>query len=105
MAQAAKILGFKTIIAINRIENKLRLAEELGATHLINNEKCPSGLPRAVRDARLGSGSSITIDTTGVLPIIQQALDMTSVLGKMVLLGMSRASVEIDITKLSWYVC
>ncbi|KAH7153661.1 hypothetical protein EDB81DRAFT_932349 [Dactylonectria macrodidyma] len=96
---AAKILGCKTIIAIDRVEDKLRLAKELGATRLINSEKCPGGFPQAVRDATYGSGSSITIDTTGVLPVIQQALDMTSVLGKMILLGMSKASIEIDITK------
>ncbi|KAM5354700.1 hypothetical protein ACJ41O_001347 [Fusarium nematophilum] len=96
---AAKIVGCNIIIAIDRVDEKLQLAEELGATHLINNEKCPGGFQQAVRDATLESGSSITIDTTGVLAVIQQALDMTSVLGKMVLLGMSRASIEIDITE------
>ncbi|KAJ4253836.1 hypothetical protein NW762_010231 [Fusarium torreyae] len=96
---AAKIIGCKQIIAIDRVEEKLRLAKELGATVAINNEKCPEGFPEAVREATNGAGSSITIDTTGVLPVIQQALDMTSVLGKMVLLGMSGASVEVDITK------
>ncbi|KAM0428126.1 hypothetical protein ACHAPT_007026 [Fusarium lateritium] len=96
---AAKLIGCKSIIAIDRVEDKLRLAKKLGATILINNETCPVSLPQAVRDATEGAGSSITIDTTGALPVIQQALDMTSVLGKMVLLGMSRESVEVDITK------
>ncbi|KAH6972075.1 hypothetical protein BKA56DRAFT_646192 [Ilyonectria sp. MPI-CAGE-AT-0026] len=96
---AANIIGCKTIIAIDRVENKLRIAKELGATHLINNEKHPGEFPQAVLDATDGSGSSITIDTTGVLPVIQQALDMTSVLGKMILLGMSTAPLEINMTK------
>ncbi|KAJ4029623.1 hypothetical protein NW761_013772 [Fusarium oxysporum] len=95
----AKIIGCKQIIAIDRVEEKLRLAKELGATVLINNEICPAGFSEAVRTATNGAGSSITIDTTGALPVIQQALDMTSVLGKMVLLGMSGASIEVDITK------
>lgn len=98
-AQAAKIIGCKQIIAIDRVEEKLRRAKELGATVLINNEKYPAGLSEAVRTTTNGAGSSITIDTTGALPVIQQALDMTSVLGKMVLLGMSGASIEVDITK------
>ncbi|RMJ04700.1 hypothetical protein CDV36_014630 [Fusarium kuroshium] len=96
---AAKMIGCKSIIAIDRVDEKLRLAKELGASVLINNEKCPDGFPQATRDATNGAGSSITIDTTGVLPVIQQALDMTSILGKMVLLGMSGASLEVDITK------
>ncbi|KAK7223391.1 hypothetical protein V2G26_011394 [Clonostachys chloroleuca] len=96
---AAKIIGCKQIIAIDRVEEKLRRAKELGATVLINNEKYPAGLSEAVRTTTNGAGSSITIDTTGALPVIQQALDMTSVLGKMVLLGMSGASIEVDITK------
>ncbi|RSL40495.1 hypothetical protein CEP54_016104 [Fusarium duplospermum] len=96
---AAKMIGCKSIIAIDRVDEKLRLAKELGATVMINNEKCPGGFSQATRDATNGAGSSITIDTTGVLPVIQQALDMTSILGKMVLLGISGASLEVDITK------
>lgn len=93
------MIGCKSIIAIDRVDEKLRIAKELGATVLINNEKCPDGFPQATRDATNGAGSSITIDTTGVLPVIQEALNMTSILGKMVLLGMSGASLEVDITK------
>lgn len=52
-----------------------------------------------MRLATDGIGPSLTIDTTGALPIITEALEMTSVLGRMILLGMSKNSLEIDMTK------
>jgi Zn-dependent alcohol dehydrogenase len=53
----------------------------------------------AVRNATDGLGSSLTIDTTGNISLIQSALDMTAILGRVILLGMSRQSMNIDITK------
>ena len=66
---------------------------------MLNNEKVSGSLSQAIRDATNGIGASIVIDTTGVVSVIRDALEMTAVRGKMVLLGMSTESVDINITK------
>ncbi|KAJ5419002.1 uncharacterized protein N7487_002552 [Penicillium crustosum] len=96
---AAKIIGCRRIIAVDRIPDRLSLATELGATHVIHTGELTTSLTDAVKLATEGLGSSLTIDTTGVLSIIRESLDMTSVLGRMVLLGMAKDSLEIDMTK------
>ncbi|KAF9887945.1 hypothetical protein FE257_009467 [Aspergillus nanangensis] len=97
---AARIIGCKHIVAVDRIHDRLALAKELGATDVIHTGKLDTAsLAEAVRNATDGLGSSLTIDTTGVLSIIREALEMTSILGRMVLLGMSKESIDIDMTK------
>lgn len=66
---------------------------------MIHTGELTTSLTDAVKLATEGLGSSLTIDTTGVLSIIRESLDMTSVLGRMVLLGMAKDSLEIDMTK------
>lgn len=66
---------------------------------MIHTGELTTSLTDAVKLATEGLGSSLTIDTTGVLSIIRESLEMTSVLGRMVLLGMAKDSLEIDMTK------
>ena len=66
---------------------------------MIDTRALTASLADAVRDVTDGFGSSLTVDTTGVLSIIRQALDMTSIRGRMILLGMSKDSLDVDITK------
>ncbi|KAJ5365691.1 hypothetical protein N7517_008577 [Penicillium concentricum] len=96
---AAKIIGCKKIIAIDRISDRLSLARDLGATHVIDSSALVGNLEDAVRSITDDLGSSLTIDTTGNLSVIQSALNMTSIMGRMILLGMSRESLNIDLTK------
>lgn len=39
----ARICGCRTIVSIDRVESRLQLAKELGATHTVNTEKLPEG--------------------------------------------------------------
>ncbi|OJJ07161.1 hypothetical protein ASPVEDRAFT_876829 [Aspergillus versicolor CBS 583.65] len=96
---AAKIIGCRRIIAVDRIPERLVLATELGATHTIHTGELTTSLANAVRLATDGIGSSLTIETTGALPIIQEALDMTSILGRVVPVGMSKEPLQTDMTK------
>lgn len=66
---------------------------------MIHTGELTTSLTDAVKLATEGLGSSLTIDTTGVLSIIRESLEMTSVLGRMVLLGMAKDSLKIDMTK------
>lgn len=66
---------------------------------MIHTGELTTSLTDAVRLATEGLGSSLMIDTTGVPSIIRESLEMTSVLGRMALLGMAKDLLEIDMTK------
>lgn len=84
---------------IDKIPDRLTLAKDLGATHVIDSSALVGRLEDAVRHVTDGLGSSLTIDTTGNVSILHAALDMTGIRGRVIVLGMSRESIEIDITK------
>ncbi|KAL2848583.1 chaperonin 10-like protein [Aspergillus pseudoustus] len=79
----AKIQGCKTIIALDRFPSRLRLAEDLGATHTINTAVPDFEFQKAVRDISV-NGASIILDTTGVGKLIEEAFRSLAPLGKLV---------------------
>lgn len=89
MLQAAKHRGCQTIIGIDRVDARLQLARELGATHTINTAVVKDDLEKAVRDMTDQSGSTVTVDATGVVPLIQAGIEFTANQGKMILLGVA----------------
>lgn len=68
---AAKIIGCSTIIAVDIHDNRLELAKELGATHVINGSKTDT-----LEEVRkiTGGGTHYAMDSTGVPAVIKQAL-------------------------------
>lgn len=67
----------------------MQLAKELGATHTINTSEVKDDLEKAVRDITDQSGSTVTVDATGVVPLIQAGIEFTANQGKMILLGVA----------------
>ncbi|KAJ0423051.1 chaperonin 10-like protein [Aspergillus carlsbadensis] len=84
---AAKLRGCQTIIGIDRVAARIELAKSLGATHGVDTSSV-TDLPAAVRKIT-GSGTTITIDATGVVPLIHQGLEFTANQGKMILVGVA----------------
>ncbi|WKA57058.1 NAD(P)-dependent alcohol dehydrogenase [Planococcus shenhongbingii] len=79
---AAKIAGCKHIIAIDLHENRLELAEELGATATIKSGK---GVDVAEKIKEItGTGVQSVLDTTGVDVVIEQAILSLDTFGKIV---------------------
>lgn len=79
------MLGCKTIIAVDIVQSRLDLAKELGATHAINPKTLGEGkLVEHVRAQADGLGPTVSIDTTGVLPLIAEATEFTRNMGKMI---------------------
>jgi Zn-dependent alcohol dehydrogenase len=85
----AKIVGCKTIIGIDKVQSRLDLAKELGATHVINTAGMSdlSKLVEEVQKVTDGLGSSLTVDTTGFLPIMEKGIEFTAVKGRYVQVG------------------
>jgi aryl-alcohol dehydrogenase len=75
---AAKLVGAGKIIAIDLRDERLNLALELGATHTINSGK--ESVPKAIK-AITGSGVDFTLETTALMPVLRQAIDVLALRG------------------------
>lgn len=80
---AAKSAGASRVIAVDRHDNRLALAEELGATAVKAADDIVDDL-LAVTD---GSGLDYALDTTGVPRVVTDAIAATRQLGKIGLVG------------------
>lgn len=85
----AKIAGCKQIIGIDRHESRLQLAKELGATHVVRVDPSMAlqDVTAAVMAITGGLGTNITLDTTGVPPLIAEGVKMTGFKGKILQVG------------------
>ncbi len=75
---AAKLVGAGKIIAIDLRDDRLKLATELGATHTINPEN--QSIPDAIKKIT-GGGVDFTLETTALMPILRQAIDVLALRG------------------------
>jgi aryl-alcohol dehydrogenase len=93
---AARVAGATTIIAVDLVESRLTLAKELGATHVINS-KTEDAVKR-IKEIT-GNGVDFALDSTGVTPVIRQAVLSLRPRGTCGVVGASKpgANVEIDI--------
>jgi aryl-alcohol dehydrogenase len=75
---AAKLVGAGKIIAIDLRDDRLKLALELGATHAVNPSK--ESIPNTIK-AITGNGVDFTLETTALMPILRQAIDVLALRG------------------------
>lgn len=95
---AAKIAGCSQLIVVDKVQSRLDLAEELGATHVVN-----AGTTDAVAAIRelTGGGADYSVEATGVPAVMQQAISAVGIGGNVVLVGVagSQASITISPTE------
>ena len=96
---AAKMRNCKTIIGIDRVETRLTMAKSLGATHVINTSELASSeeVIEKVFAMTDGQGSMITIDTTGHVPLISQAVQFTGNRGRIYQIGIAAPGSKLEI--------
>jgi len=92
--QFAAMVGAHPVIAIDKLDNKLDMAREFGATHTINNSGLKD-LEAAIMDTVGGGGSDNVVETTGVSSLIETAYEVTAKKGRCILVGVPREKVEI----------
>ena len=96
---AAKICGATTRIAVDLNEDRLAMAKELGATHtfLATSETL-------IEDIRstTGRGLSAALDTTGLPPVIKQAVQTLAPRGTCAVLGAPMPGSEIAVDNLDF---
>lgn len=89
---AAALRGCTKIIAIDVIDHRLKLAEELGATHAINaRETAPVDAIREITD---GLGADNALECTGNLEVIRQSMDCLAMPGTTGLIGAAPVGAE-----------
>jgi D-arabinose 1-dehydrogenase-like Zn-dependent alcohol dehydrogenase len=74
----AKDMGADRVIVLDRLENRLELAEEFGADHTINIEEynTPETRVARVRELTRGRGADIVVELVGYAPLLTEGLEM-----------------------------
>lgn len=83
---AAKIAGCQHIIAVDVHDSRLALAEELGASHILNGKTADVV---AQIKAITGGGSHYGVETTGVPQVVKQSLNALRPLGTLAIVGIT----------------
>jgi aryl-alcohol dehydrogenase len=90
---AAKVAGASTIIAVDLHAHRLDLAEELGATHVIDG--AAEDLVAQIQGIT-GGGANYAFDTTGAPAVILKALASLRMAGKCGLVGIQNGDLVLD---------
>jgi aryl-alcohol dehydrogenase len=92
---AAKIAGCDPIIAVDIHDQRLKLARELGATHVINHK----GRNDVVEEIRriTGSGVRYSVETSAHPVVLREAVEALMPAGTCVLLGSAPPGSEVSL--------
>ncbi|WP_413375787.1 NAD(P)-dependent alcohol dehydrogenase [Alkalihalobacillus sp. 1P02AB] len=82
---AAHIMGLKDIIVVDLHQNRLELAKELGATHVLNGKEVD--VVEEIKKITNG-GVHYAVETTGAPPVIKQSIHALRVSGTVAIVGM-----------------
>ena len=95
--QAAKLLSAYPIIAVDQYDSRLKLAKDLGATHIINSKNFDfSKEVKKITDNQL----DIFVDNTGSPRIIEKGYSLINSKGRLILVGVPRKGENINIFSL-----
>jgi aryl-alcohol dehydrogenase len=81
------VAGCKTVIAVGGTPDKLKIAEEIGATHTINRRECPD-IAAKIKEIT-GEGVDYALDTSGNADMIGSAIGSLGRLGHLTLVGLT----------------
>ena len=98
IVQAAALVSAYPVIAVDVHDNKLALAKEMGAMHLINSVK--TNAQEAIRDVAGAAGVDVFIDNTGQPTIIEMGYELTKPQGRVTLVGVPKKGSNIGIYSL-----
>lgn len=96
---AARLTGATTIVAVDRLASRLRLARELGATETI--EVAAGVDPVAAVHEICGGPADASLECTGVIDVVRQAADSVGMRGTCVLIGGAPAGAGFSLDHMS----
>jgi S-(hydroxymethyl)glutathione dehydrogenase/alcohol dehydrogenase len=98
IVQAAALVSAYPIIAVDLHDDKLKLAKEMGATHVINSRETDAA--EAIAAIVGKQGVDVFIDNTGMPAIIEMGYHLTHAQGRVILVGVPRKGNQINIYSL-----
>jgi S-(hydroxymethyl)glutathione dehydrogenase/alcohol dehydrogenase len=96
--QAAALVTAHPIIAVDLYDNRLELAKQMGATHILNARR--EDVRARIRELTGPEGVDAFIDNTGLPEIIQMGFALTGTKGRVTLVGVPKKGNEISIYSL-----
>ena len=90
---AAALTPATTIVAVDRVGERLSLARELGATHTVNAAEADLG--EALAGITGGQGADGVVETTGNVGVLRQGVDALGARGTLVVVGAPPFSTEV----------
>ncbi|APE35862.1 S-(hydroxymethyl)mycothiol dehydrogenase [Nocardia mangyaensis] len=97
----ARLAGASTIIAVDRDEQKLAWARELGATHTVNATTADT--VAAVRELTGGFGADVVIDAVGRPETWRQAFYARDLAGTVVLVGVPTPDMRLEMPLIDFF--
>ena len=94
---AAKVFGAVKVIACDLLDEKLKIAKEMGADVILNSGSCD--LVEEVKRLTDGLGADAVVDITGAGPAIVNSLRSVRAGGRMVCVGLPSHEVSLDLTE------
>jgi aryl-alcohol dehydrogenase len=88
---AARVVGATTIIAVDVQPNRLELAKDCGATHVINSKETDP--VEAIREIT-GGGVDFALESSGRPEVLRQAIDALAAMGTCGIVGAPKLGVE-----------
>jgi S-(hydroxymethyl)glutathione dehydrogenase/alcohol dehydrogenase len=98
VVQGGAMVSADPIIAIDIYDNKLEMARQFGATHVINSAR--SDVREEVRKVVGPAGVDVFVENTGLVRLIEQAYALTANSGKTILVGVPKHGEDITIHSL-----
>jgi len=96
--QGASLVSAYPIVAVDIFENRVRLAQELGATEgIVSKDASWSSQVKKLIGAQ---GADLVVDNTGNPEVISQCLELTKPKGKTVLIGVPKQGVKTPVDTL-----
>ncbi|GMQ56085.1 NAD(P)-dependent alcohol dehydrogenase [Vallitalea sediminicola] len=84
---SCKARGASNVIVVDVLENRLKMAEKLGATSVINAKE--TDVIKEIESLTDGKGADVVIDTAGAEITVKQTVDVVKSGGIIVLVGMT----------------
>ncbi len=91
--QALRLAGAGRVIAVDLDESKLKLAQELGATHTIPATSPPE-VAQTVRDITGGRGADVAVEAVGIAATVETAIESVRKGGHVTLVGNLSPQIE-----------
>ena len=85
---AASLVSASVIVAVDLFDSRLKLAQQLGATHCINSRRDDAECCR--QEVLAGQPLDVFIDNTGLPSVIEQGYRLTHAQGRVILVGVPR---------------